>query len=80
MERRMTIDDLFLTQRAVNALLQPPPITSVEELTACTKQQLSRRTNCGRMTIAEIEQQLAKYGLTLRRPGMADPPWYEFCL
>ncbi|MDI3533418.1 MAG: DNA-directed polymerase subunit alpha [Synergistaceae bacterium] len=65
------IKDIGLSTRSENCLLRGN-IRTIGELLNCTKSDLLKIRNLGKMALKEIEEQLAKHGLALRDEGNVD--------
>ena len=62
----MSIDDLDLTVRSYNCLKRAG-ISTVEELTQTTEEDMSRVRNLGKKSLDEVIQKLAQFGLSRRK-------------
>jgi DNA-directed RNA polymerase subunit alpha len=65
------IKDIGLSTRSENCLLRGN-IRTIGELLNCTRSDLLKIRNLGKMALKEIEEQLAKHGLALRDEGNVD--------
>jgi DNA-directed RNA polymerase subunit alpha len=75
------VDELQLSMRAWN-VLSNSRIRTVAQLLALTKSDLLCLPNFGRVTLAELEEELARHGLRLGSlPPPAPPPdWWRATL
>ena len=61
----MSIDDLDLTVRSYNCLKRAG-ISTVEELTQKTEEEMSRVRNLGKKSLKEVKEKLAELNLTFK--------------
>jgi DNA-directed RNA polymerase alpha subunit len=75
---RPTLDDLRMDTRT-SKCLKINLIRTIEELTSMTREELLRTFGFGLVSLARLEQELARHGLHLTDGWRAEPqPWYEF--
>jgi DNA-directed RNA polymerase alpha subunit len=80
-----SVNELMLTVRAYNALTSEGTWSdgrwkshfrdmTIRELIAKTSNELLREPNFGKVSLADVRQRLAEYGLYLRDEGPPSPP------
>lgn len=69
----MSIDDIPFNIRTLN-ILKYSGISSIEDLASFRRSDLLRIPNCGRKTINEIQEAMARYGVSFQdEPTFVDP-------
>jgi DNA-directed RNA polymerase alpha subunit len=61
---RLLMEDLALTVRAANAF-RNEGIVTISDLLMYTRNELMRIPNFGKLSLAQVEEELAKYGVTM---------------